>query len=531
MDKRKRIYRWIREHAFLLCLLLVILEIALLTYANWEWGTNQLDSDDSAEMILSELLNRTGAILSRNWYYSTEIRVLNTQLVMAPLFSLFSDWHVVRTIGTAILLVILAGSYLFFCRSVNLGDILFYFAPLIVWPFSYVYYDIVLFGLYYIPHLSILFLSLGLSLNRNEKRKGLRLAVLFVLAFLAGMGGIRMIVVFYAPFFCSSILAEISLFRKKSMDHRSGLLLTSTVALLASGIGYLVNRTILSRQYSFYHWDVKLTVPHKYRIIEFAKSIFYVMGASIPRSVSLESVGRIASMIALGVLVILAARLILRWRFLSQETQILLGVFAASFFAMTFAAIFTTQFWSPRYLIMSCIGFIVVLAAYFKEYPLERLLSRIICFVIISMELISGSVLLVNYNKMNKHENIDPAYRYILSSDLEFGFGDWDDSYILTEISNGKIHMCNFYRYNPPGVWYWLLEKDFRKYGEGRPIFLLLDNNRLTFHGNIGHLAGDWDRADLKYLDAGTIVFHDDCYTIWQYPSLEDFEAIAGTHF
>lgn len=47
-----------------------------------------LDDDMSAELILSELLSRERAILSKSWFYSTELRVFNMQLIFTPLFSL-----------------------------------------------------------------------------------------------------------------------------------------------------------------------------------------------------------------------------------------------------------------------------------------------------------------------------------------------------------------------------------------------------------------------------------------------------------
>ena len=117
-----------KKHQKVLFGILLMAEIALMVYMTWQYGAQWLDSDDSAEMILAELLSREGGILSKNWYYSTELRVLNTQLVMAPLFCLFSDWRVVRTVGTGVLLVILLFSYLFLCRSVKLGKTLIYFA-------------------------------------------------------------------------------------------------------------------------------------------------------------------------------------------------------------------------------------------------------------------------------------------------------------------------------------------------------------------------------------------------------------------
>ena len=183
-----------KKHQKVLFGILLMAEIALMVYMTWQYGAQWLDSDDSAEMILAELLSREGGILSKNWYYSTELRVLNTQLVMAPLFCLFSDWRVVRSVGTGILLVILLSSYLFLCRSVGLGKSLIYLAPLIVWPFSWVYLDFVLYGLYYIPHLAIIFISLGLCLNTSSKQT-LRTLALTVLSFVAGLGGIRMVAV------------------------------------------------------------------------------------------------------------------------------------------------------------------------------------------------------------------------------------------------------------------------------------------------------------------------------------------------
>lgn len=168
----------IKNHRNLLFATLLIAEILLMVYMTWQYGAQWLDSDDSAEMILAELLSREGSILSKNWYYSTELRVFNTQLVMAPLFCLFSDWHVVRTVGTGILLVILLSSWVFLCRLLNLGKKLIYFAPLIVWPFSREYIQFVLYGLFYIPHLVIIFLTLALCLNNSPKFKNLRIFAL-----------------------------------------------------------------------------------------------------------------------------------------------------------------------------------------------------------------------------------------------------------------------------------------------------------------------------------------------------------------
>lgn len=50
-----------------------------------------LDSDMSSEMVLAQLLAKENAALSTHWYYSTELRVLNTQLLYAFFFKLSNN--------------------------------------------------------------------------------------------------------------------------------------------------------------------------------------------------------------------------------------------------------------------------------------------------------------------------------------------------------------------------------------------------------------------------------------------------------
>lgn len=56
-----------------------------------------LDSDMSAELILSKQLADSGKLFfSDNWFYSTEIRFINTQLIFSQYFRIFENWHLVE---------------------------------------------------------------------------------------------------------------------------------------------------------------------------------------------------------------------------------------------------------------------------------------------------------------------------------------------------------------------------------------------------------------------------------------------------
>ena len=514
---------------------LLLAEIVLMVYMTWQWGAQWLDSDDSAEMILAELLNREGGILSKNWYYSTELRVFNTQLVMAPLFSLFSDWHVVRTFGTGILLVILLLSYLYFCRSVNLGNRLIYFTPLILWPFSREYVHFVLYGLFYVPHLVILFLTLGLCLNRSPKLKILRILGLIVLSFLAGLGGLRMIAVCYLPLVIAAIMSIISGFRSKGMVSKS-FAYHALFASVAAMAGLVVNNMILAKTYSFVSMtSTHLVLPDWKKLLPIIKSIPAFLGSVKPdfSSSSVVFVLAVVSLVLVLCVVVgcMCLRLFACWKSLPQETQILLAYFLFSFLVTVFAPVFTTQSWSRRYMILPGIGWLVIVAAYLDRFRSAASIKKGICILIIAAELSAGlnQCFTFVYNRDLPEKNA--AFSYILNSGMKFGFGDWDTSDVLTELSNGNIHLCKILNFKHMDVWYWLMEKDFQKYAKGEPVFLIIDNNRLSYNGGVPHVVGSWVRSDLTYLDSGKIVFRDQNFTVWRYESFEQLESLVGKKF
>ena len=73
-------------------------------------------------MILADLLNREGSVISHNWFYSTELKVVNLQWFYRLGLLLFpDDWHLARTFGMAIALALYAAAMLFFVKCAGLG--------------------------------------------------------------------------------------------------------------------------------------------------------------------------------------------------------------------------------------------------------------------------------------------------------------------------------------------------------------------------------------------------------------------------
>ena len=130
-----------------------------------------IDSDASSELVLAEHLSKTGQILSTDWFYSTELRVVNTQLIFAPLFWIFDDWHLVRFFGTVILQGILIASFYFYTKMLGFEKKVFYISSsLFLLPISVCYGRIVLYNCYYIPHVALSLIIVGLIFaKKNDK--------------------------------------------------------------------------------------------------------------------------------------------------------------------------------------------------------------------------------------------------------------------------------------------------------------------------------------------------------------------------
>ena len=70
-----------KQTTYMILLLWAATCFALLVVDWCCWAPNRLDADMASEQLLANLLEQEGGVMSTNWYYSTELRVLNTQLV------------------------------------------------------------------------------------------------------------------------------------------------------------------------------------------------------------------------------------------------------------------------------------------------------------------------------------------------------------------------------------------------------------------------------------------------------------------
>lgn len=429
-------------------------------------GIKLINSDSSAELILSRLLNQTGGIITDKWYYSTELRMINTQLVYRIGLALFpTDWHLARTFSVAVFLLILIAAALYCVHAAELGSIGLIAVSILICPFGQWYAWNIIYDSYYIPHVVISLLSIGLVLrvlrNKGNRWNPVRLILLAILCFLAGLGGIRQLMICYTPLCLTAMLLFWNSFRKiqsfhspkaelAEMKEECVFLGLSILTLLSSGIGYFINSRILSEKYHFKSYETSMWGKFTFTGLinsysDFASMFGWQQNIEIiGKSGVINILGLMLGMLTLVMIIILAIRL----DFLSFPHRILV-LFVLSFIILNgliFSnnAYYETAYWIP------ILPFAIILLAvgyrYVKKHRGRMESAVYAVFILTAVILCSISTMLNPYPYSNDSsiptdKNLLVPSEWLENNGYTQGYASLWDSSIVTELTNGKIEM------------------------------------------------------------------------------------------
>ena len=489
-------------------------------------GTNFIDSDMSSELVLGKLLSEQGGILAKNWFYSTEIKLLSDQIVFAPLFWIFKSWSTVRTAGSAISFLLLAGACIFTLRAYKLAwPVTFTATGFLFVPLSSSYIYGVLEGIFYIPYIILSILPLGLfakSFDADSKRKCFVMFTLSLLtALLSGLAGIRQLFVFYIPAAVGAILllATEKRIEKTSESFRYSVIAVSACAVAV--IGYILNKVVLSRIYSFCDYgvdtfgrDLMFTEFSITGLEQFFNQLFemlgYKTGAMFSGYILYNALFALIALCAL----LAAVNVLHRSSFDIKEKNLtltllmglvmLLGVFC-----------FTDMDKIGRYGLPVIALLIPLIAVFLSGCETD---GRIVALVSAALVCLSAVTGLNTYRQaMERDDNtqIKDVYAYLESEGYEEGYSSFWSGNILTELSDGKIDMrvvgtdYILSTDDLQNVYHWLQRKSHLDTQPQGRFFLLLAG-----------IEADSCKLEL------TPEYTNDRYRVFGFDSFEDFEAL-----
>lgn len=480
-----------------------------------------LDSDMSSEMLLADILTKEHGIMSKNWFYSTELRFLNNQLIF-EFFLLFGhNYHVSRILSGITLMAILIISYYFLLRQMGLKNYFFATAPVLMLPFSLIYSDIVLVGLYYIPHIAISFFSLGLVFayekQKDPKKKRTFLIILLVLSLLAGIGGPRQIIIFYLPLLLTALIRA---YVTKSFKY-----LSVYLAFAFSAAGYLINSKILSHFYKYNDWSgFKYTPFDSDKLDKILQGFLNVLGFADGEIFSFATVRTGGSFILIFLAIAYYIYFFNKKNELEERELITGSFFLSATVIYIIIYLFTDMFYEDRYTLPFIVFLLPLVACSLKNHKWLPIVKMIFtaCF---SLMIFAMSLCIYKgywfIDKTSEHKDI---VNYLNANNYTNGYATYWNANLLTELSNGSIDSFVWTSSieniaDVDDLYRWLQVKSHKDNPPKDRVFIVLS-------------VEEYNNSVLKrYLNSTNLVYNTNSYYVFGFENYETLIAYISSYF
>ena len=494
-----------------------------------------VDSDLASEMILSDLLNKEGTIISHNWFYSTELKVVNLQWFYRLGLLIFpNDWHLARTFGMAITLALFAAAMLFFVKCAGLGRAGLWMVGTLLWPFGQHYLVYAIYGGYYLVYTFFYMLVLALvlrSLNADKKHCALQWVLACVITAVAGMNGVKQLMVFHAPLcLAAAILLVLALHSCGKTDWKAALdacrkevrlFAASLVAAVAAAAGYFVSNAVLSRMYDFksYNFIVWNRDEDWFTLDRILMDFFHEFGYENGSGVF--HFGGIAA--AVGLLLgcwmfFCIVRLLLRLDKLERNDKLLVlllvAMLAVCGVAYTYFHEYYLYFW-----LMNMPVAIAVMAVEIKTEDFHILGARQLlgvglaaCFTLCAVSTVRQE----QEHPYLAHKGLNTAAEWLVDNGYTQGYSTFWNGNAMTELTSGKLEVWTLQSLDRDDVPNWLQPKSHLTTDPEHP-FLLIDTET----------DGPAENAKLIQYGDCTEVYNDGRYVIYDFADADALHAAA----
>lgn len=494
-----------------------------------------VDSDLASEMILSDLLNREGSIISHNWFYSTELKVVNLQWFYRLGLLLFpDDWHLARAFGMAIALALYAAAMLFFVKCAGLGRPGLWMVGTLLWPFGQHYLVYAIYGGYYLVYTFFYMLVLALvlrSLDADKKHCRLQWGLACVITAIAGMNGVKQLMVFHAPLcLAASILLVLALHASGKTDWKAALaacgrevrlFAASFVTAVAAAAGYFVSNAVLSRlydfkSYNFITWNRDEDWFTLDRILmDFFHEFGYQNGSGI------FHFGGIAAGIGLLLgawMFFCIVRLLLRLDKLELKDKllVLLLVCMLAVCGVSYAYFheYYLYFWLMNMPVAIAVMAVEIKTENFNLTGARQLLAVVLagCFTLCAVNTVRQE----QESPYLAHKGLNNAAEWLVDNGYTEGYSMFWNANAMIEMTSGKLDVWTVMNLSSDYVPNWLQPKDHLTTDPQHP-FLLIDTE------------ADCPVEDAKIVTYGdcTEVYNDGRYVIYDFGTAENFHAAA----
>jgi len=415
------------------------------------FGMHNLDADLSSEMILADLQNQEGTLLSDQWLYSTELRIISAVPFYQLGLLLFDSWHAARTFSVILMMLLTVASFLFLARQVGLKKSAPWFAALLCLPLNQTYAYISLYGGFYTMHVILSFLILGLICRYADTglRHGKRvLGVLVLLSLWSGLGGVRMMLMLFAPLFFALLLqVSFELYHHASLreiaHHKATRIgLSASVAFLVSCIGYLINTTVFPGRFRFLSYSQMNLAPFK--LEDFLGqldriAIFFGFSHSVP-FFSDRGLTSLIALLLFALAVIASVCLFRRYSSLTTQQQFLLLTMLTALLLGILVNMLLQQY-LVRYYLVALLLLIMMLALAWETSACKNQLLRSAALLAVMGMFAMTTQDTLRFHYQQGIANYEMAAQWLLERGYTQGYATFWNANTIAEASNGEIEM------------------------------------------------------------------------------------------
>ena len=489
-----------------------------------------LDSDASSELVLAKhLADQGGGLLSKNWYYSTEVKVLCDQLAFELMFFFTDNWRIARMGGTLILIGLMLLSLYYFCRCTGIKRSFPLLGALVLLPISKSYFNYALKFTYYVPYIATGFVVLG-AVARFPGEPGRKkypaqvLAALLSLA--AGLLGFRMLLTLYIPLALAVLLY---LWLNRAPAGSGKLIAGAGISIAAALAGCLINQAVIMKQYTVHDYTTLSFTGFSLEGIERTLAgLMTILGYRSGEPVFSKALLPSALSGVLLLLCLYCAVYIIRHReAFSPAQQIAACFYPSAILALCLLYSLTDMEYMSYHSIQAMVQGLPLLFMCFGREELfgkagRRGLAGLMCFALLCSAL--------HYNDMRKEDEtraLREAAQFLAQSDYKEGYASFWIGNLATELSNGQAEVWVWNDIglaelsDPDDIVPWLQSKDHDAPPEGK-VFILLTANEAYYC----NFTRSFTEENVIFTTAGYEPGAVDEYIIYGFDSYQEMRAL-----
>lgn len=457
------------------------------------YGGHNLNSDLSSDIVFADLLNKEGKLITDNWYYSTELRIVSAVPFYQLGLLIFDSWHAARTLAVALMLALSAASMVFLGRQANMPLTGVYGAAALMLPVSYTSMFLFTYGGCYTVYIIMVCLILGLLAGLEQGRRSVRFVLLALIGFWGGLNGVRLLMICAAPLLLASVLEWYLSMRacrsiREAVRGEAAVYVWGTLVVCAAIFaGYFVNVCFISKQYEFMNFSAIENLGLQPR--EVLKQMQYVLEYFGLRTKGhIMSLGGLATLAALG-LAALAAISVLRM--ILERKQMLGAQRLVLWFALMAVAVgivlnmltgmsMYTERNSVAYYLPGLLLLVLMMFFYIGEKPDCLPVIKHVFMLALTAVFVFQSFAYY-FTEYNRGEaDYEQTAQWLLDNGYTQGYATFWNANVLTEASDGEIEVYSFVDWNNKGLYRWLQKTEhFEAEPQGK-VFVLVAHNEGT---------------------------------------------------